>query len=70
MMWLPSKLYESLPVLYMAVGALLLTGSIYIGINHGAMPAYVALGVSSILGGLFLTFVRYRARSHAEPHSN
>ena len=69
MIWIPTKLYESLPVLYVAVGALLLLGALYIGVNHGLMLGYMALGLSCMLGGICVTYVRQRARSQAESHS-
>jgi len=69
MMWLPSKLYESLPALYVAVGASLLLGAFYIGLDYGLMLGYVALGASSILGGMFITYIRHRARSESDLYS-
>jgi hypothetical protein len=69
MMWLPTKIYESLPVLYVTVGALLLLGALYIGVGHGLMPGYMALGLSCIIGGMFVTYIRHKARSQAELHT-
>jgi hypothetical protein len=65
MMWLPTKLYESLPALYIAVGASLLLGALYSGLMFG----YLALGASSILGGMLITYIRHKARSE-EAHSS
>ena len=70
MIWIPTKIYESLPVLYVTVGALLLLGALYIGVDHGIMPGYVALGLSCVLGGICVTYIRHRARFQAEPHSS
>jgi len=69
MMWLPTKLYESLPALYIAVGASLLLGVLYIGLDRGLMFGYLALGASSILGGMLITYIRHKARSE-EAHSS
>jgi hypothetical protein len=69
MIWLPTKIYESLPVLYVTVGALLLLGALYIGVDHGLMPGYVALGLSCMLGGMCVTYIRRRARSQEELYS-
>jgi len=66
MMWLPTKIYESLPVLYVTIGALLLLGALYIGVDQGLMPGYMALGWSCMIGGLFVTYIRHKARSQAE----
>ena len=66
MIWLPTKIYESLPVLYASVGAFLLLGAVYIGVGHELMPGYLALGVSCILGGMCVTYIRRRARGQAK----
>ena len=68
MIWIPTKIYESLPVLYVTVGALLLLGALYIGVDHGIMPGYVALGSSCMLGGMYVTYIRHRARTQAKTH--
>ena len=70
MIWIPTKIYESLPVLYVTVGALLLLGALYIGVDHGLMPGYVALGLSCVLVGVCVRYMRHRARSQAEPPSS
>lgn len=66
MMWLPTKIYESLPVLYVTVGALLLLGALYIGVGHELMPGYMAVGVACVIGGMFVTYIRHKARSQAD----
>jgi len=63
MIRLPKKVYESLPVLYVTIGALLLLGALYIGVGHGLMPGYVALGSSCVIAGLYVTHIRHKARS-------
>ena len=69
MIWLPTKIYESLPVLYVTAGTLLLLGALYIGVDYGLMPGYVALGSSCVLGGMCVMYIRHRARSQAEVRS-
>ena len=68
MMWLPTKIYESLPVLYVTVGALLLLGALYIGVDHELMLGYMTLGSSCMASGMFVTYIRLKARSQAESH--
>jgi hypothetical protein len=63
MMWLPTKVYEALPVFYVMIGALLLIGASYIGVNHGMMPGYIAIGSSCLFAGMYVTYLRRRARS-------
>jgi len=67
MMWLPTKVYESLPVLYVTIGALLFLGALYIGVGHGLMPGYVTLGLLCVIVGLYITHIRHQARSLVEP---
>jgi len=68
MIWLPTRIYESLPVLYVTVGALLLLGALYIGVGYGLMPGYVALGLACMIGGICVTHMRRKARSQADSH--
>ena len=65
MMWLPTKVYESLPAFYVMVGALLLLGASYIGVGHSLMLGYVVIGSSCVLAGAYVTYLRRRARSSA-----
>lgn len=65
-MWLPKKLYESLPALYVAIGALFLAGVFYVGIDHWVMAGYLAVGVLCVSLGVGVASVRRRARSRVE----
>jgi hypothetical protein len=62
-MWLPTRLYESLPAVYIACGTLMITFVAYIGITSNPMPAYFAIGVMCIATGLIIHGVRRRARA-------
>jgi len=68
-MWLPTKLYEALPLLYATIGALFLMGALYIGVGQGLMPVYMAIGLSCVIAGIYVTYLRYNARSFNEAHS-
>ncbi len=61
-MWLPTKIYESLPTTYIVVGLTFLAGSLYIGLNHKLGPMYFVLGVVSVLSGLFVAQKRLYER--------
>ncbi len=61
--YLPKKIYEALPAAYVSVGTLFILGAAYIGIDHGAMISYLAVGVSCILAGVTVNIVRRRERS-------
>lgn len=68
MMWLPAKIYESLPVLYVTVGTLLILGALYVGVDHELMPGYMALGSSCVIGGISVAHIRHKARSKTKSH--
>ena len=64
-MWLPDKLYESLPAVYVLIGALFLAGALYVGIDHWLMAAYLGVGILCITLGVAVASIRRRARSNA-----
>jgi hypothetical protein len=65
-MYLPTKIYEALPKIYLAVGALFILGAVYIGIDHGPMVGYSVVGLSCIVAGVLVHKIRRRARSDSE----
>ena len=66
-MWIPTRIYEGLPMLYLTVGALLILGAVYIGVSYGLMPGYAILGLSCMIAGMLVRSIRRSARSTAEP---
>lgn len=65
-MWLPNRVYDSLPYLYVVLGSLFNAGTIYIGLNASGAPYYVATGTLCTLYGLAVFF---RRQSHRRPPS-
>ena len=63
-MWLPEPIYECLPYLYLVIGALFVSGAIYIGVGTAGTPYYFALGILSILGGVVIYLRRSTSRRH------
>jgi glucose dehydrogenase len=61
-MWLPEPIYESLPYVYVACGALMLSGAVYVGIGSDGTPYYLLIGFLSILGGVVIYLRRMTAR--------
>jgi membrane protein implicated in regulation of membrane protease activity len=61
-MWLPTPVYESLPCAYIIGGALFVSGAIYMGSGLAVTPLYFAVGVFSILSGVFLIVKRRQSR--------
>ncbi|HSD69941.1 MAG TPA: hypothetical protein VLB07_10320, partial [Woeseiaceae bacterium] len=61
-MWLPGPLYESLPYLYVGCGALMLVGTIYLGVGTAGTPYYFLIGLLSIIGGVVIYLRRMSAR--------
>lgn len=65
-MWLPEKLYESLPYMYVVLGSLFNAGTIYLGLNDPGAPYYLATGTLCTLYGLAVFF---RRQTHRRPTS-
>ena len=61
--FLPKKIYEALPAGYISVGTLFILGAVYVGIGHGPMVGYLAVGVSCILAGVTVFSMRRKGRS-------
>ena len=70
-MWLPTPLYEALPFLYVSIGSLLLAGVAYVGFDVRSAMFYFSLGVSCIIFGLFIYYIRYahRTKKSGKPES-
>ena len=64
-MWLPHRLYESLPYLYVIIGALLNVGTLYVGLDAPWAPYYVGAGVLCTLFGLAVFYRRQVRRRNA-----
>jgi hypothetical protein len=63
-MWLPEPIYESLPYVYLLIGALFLSGAIYLGVGAAGVPYYIATGILSIVGGVVIYMRRISFRRH------
>lgn len=61
--FLPTKFYEALPAAYVSMGALFIAGAAYIGIGHGLVAGYLAVGLSCILAGVMVNSLRRKKRS-------
>jgi hypothetical protein len=66
-MWLPTRVYELLPTLYIVAGQAFLAGSLYISSYSKLAPMYFVLGVVSVLSGLFVSQRRLHKRRNGEP---
>ncbi len=65
-MWLPRKLYEALPSLYIVIGAMLFAGTFYVGLDHLLMIGYLVVGALCVTVGVVVKAVRRKARADAE----
>lgn len=63
--FLPNKIYEALPAAYILIGTLFILGVAYIGIDHGLMGGYLAVGLSCILAGVSVNTIRRKERSRS-----
>lgn len=59
--YLPTRIYEALPAAYVSVGMLFVLGAVYLGVGHGI--GYLAVGLTSVFGGLRIHIIRQKARS-------
>lgn len=68
MMWLPTRIYEALPAVYVGMGALLLLGALYIGGGSELMLGYMTVGSSCVIAGFSVTYMRRKSRSQIRTH--
>lgn len=62
-MWLPSELYERLPLWWILVGLVFMLSALYLGLDYGAAYGYLGLGVGCSVFGLLITIWRAQHRS-------
>ncbi len=62
-MWLPTKLYERLPLWWILVGLVFMLSALYLGLDYGAAYGYLALGVACSVFGLMITIWRVQHRN-------
>ena len=62
-MWLPTKLYERLPLWWILVGLVFMLSALYLGLDYGAAYGYLALGVACSIFGLMITIWRAQHRN-------
>ena len=65
-MWIPTKLYEALPALYVTIGVSITLGAVYIGISDETMLGYLILGAACVMAGIFVKSLRSKARSNRD----
>lgn len=65
-MWIPNKLYEALPAIYLTIGVSLILGALYIGISHGLMLGYLMLGAGCMMAAILVKSVRSTARAETD----
>ena len=64
--FLPSRIYDALPIGYMSAGALLILGAMYVGIDHWPMVGYLAVGLSCIFAGVTVNSIRNKEQPTPE----
>lgn len=62
-MWIATKFDEALPAIYFTVGAALIAGSLYIGLDSEAVLAYFILGSMCIGCSTVISDLRHRTLS-------
>lgn len=61
-MWIPTRLYEALPTIYVTIGVSIILCAFYIGIGNGLMLGYLTLGSGCIMAGILVKTIRGNAR--------
>ncbi|MBT8083600.1 MAG: hypothetical protein HKN35_11100 [Woeseia sp.] len=69
-MWLPEKVYLSLPWVYVAIGLLFFVGVYYIDQRDFLSGFYFAIGMVSITCGLIVHYLRVNAPAHNDAESD
>lgn len=62
-MWLPTKLYEGLPIWWILVGLVFMLSALYLGLDYGPAYGYLGLGVGCSVFGLMITLWRSQHRN-------
>lgn len=62
-MWIPTRLYEALPAIYITTGVSIMLGALYIGIDFRLMQGYLLLGSGCVMAGILVKTMRSNARS-------
>ena len=62
-MWLPTKLYERMPLWWILVGLVFMLSALYLGLDYGPAYGYLGLGVGCSVFGLMITLWRSQHRN-------
>jgi hypothetical protein len=65
-MWLPNKVYESLPQAWLLLGLLFLLASVYLGFDYRYTKYYFVTGVFCCLLSLVVFTLRLRNRPSSQ----
>ena len=68
-MWIPDKIYESLPTAYIAVGAVIVIIATYIGVTIHPMPLYVTIGAICVASGVVIHNLRQKYRQETRANA-
>ena len=62
-MWLPTPVYNALPVAYAVIGVVFILGVLYAGTDAPLAPLYLGMGIVSILASITVSFWRIKHRN-------
>jgi len=65
-MWIPIKLHDALPAIYLTSGILIVLCTLYIGIDDRLMLGHLLLGMACVMEGLLGKTMRNSARSETQ----
>ena len=61
-MWLPTPIYERLPMLWVVLGLLFIVGGLYIGLEISPAMGYITVGIACFFAGVAVAGVRAKYR--------
>lgn len=69
-MWLPTSVYERVPLFWFSMGLLFILGALYLGLNSSLAIMYLVIGILSCALGVAVAVHRakYRKIQAAENH--
>jgi peptidoglycan/LPS O-acetylase OafA/YrhL len=61
-MWLPTPIYERLPIFWVVLGLLFIAGGLYIGSEISPALGYITVGIACFFAGVAVAGVRAKYR--------
>lgn len=63
-MWLPTPIYERLPIFWIVLGLLFIAGGLYIGLEFSPALGYITVGIACFFAGIAVAGIRAKYRRY------